>query len=521
MPFKLTYSTMFDPPPELHDRFETALHEVKQTLPGEHALWIAGRDARAPTTFEKRSPIDRDMLLGTFHQAGKAEVNAAVAAAAAAFPAWASRNWQERVRIVRRVAEAIESRAFEIAAVVALEIGKNRMEALGDVQETADLISWYCDQVEANQGYVTPMQTDPLPGFISRNRSVLKPYGVWAVIAPFNFPVALAGGPSGAALVAGNTVVFKASSDAPWSGRLLAECMRDAGIPDGVFNYVTGSGSVAGEALTGHVDVAGITFTGSYEIGMKLVRAVAKRGWPRPCIAEMGGKNATIVSANADLERAALGIVRSAYGLQGQKCSACSRIYVEEPVAAALEDRLVEQIAAIRVGDPADRTNWMGPVINGGAYAKYRECCDELRRNGTILAGGKVFDEGDLARGYYCAPTLASAALKHRFWREELFLPIAMIAPVKSMDEAMRLANASEFGLTAGFFGAKSEVDWFFRHIEAGVAYANRPQGATTGAWPGFQPFGGWKGSGSTGKAGGSIHYVQQYLREQSQTVID
>jgi 1-pyrroline-5-carboxylate dehydrogenase len=190
--------------------------------------------------------------------------------------------------------------------------------------------------MEANQGYDRILPQDPLKAYVSRNRSVLKPYGVWAVIAPFNFPFALAGGPIGAALVAGNSVVFKVASDTAWSGRLLAEVFRDAGLPDGVCNYVTGGGATAGESLIAHKDVAAVTFTGSYEVGMHIYRSFAQGAWPRPCIAEMGGKNAAIVSRHADLDRAATGIVRSAFGLSGQKCSACSRVYVERPVAAAL-----------------------------------------------------------------------------------------------------------------------------------------------------------------------------------------
>src|SRR5690606_19612753 len=212
---------------------------------------------------------------------------------------------------------------------------------LGEVQETADLINWYCDRFEEADGFDRVLPDDPLAGYTSRNRTKLRPYGVWAVIAPFNFPYALAGGPIGAALVTGNTVVFKTASDTALAGALLMQVFHDAGLPPGVLNHVTGPGGGIGDALARHPGVAGITFTGSHEVGMSIAREYAGGRWPRPCIAEMGGKNATIVTASADLERAAAGIVRSAFGLQGQKCSACSRLYVHRKVQDELRDRLV------------------------------------------------------------------------------------------------------------------------------------------------------------------------------------
>ena len=520
--FKLTYATMFDPPEMLHDKFEAALKKAKTELGKDHPMLIDGEDRFVDGKFEDRSPINTEWLLGTFQRGSAQDARDALAAARAAWPKWAGMKWQDRVRLLRKAAALIEKRVYDIGAVMALEVGKNRMESLGDVQETADLISYYCDQMEANTGYIKPMGIDPLKGYKSRNLSVLKPYGVWVVISPFNFPFALAGGPSGGALVAGNTVVFKPASDTPYTGRLLAEALRDAGLPDGVFNYVTGGGATVGETLISSPQVDGITFTGSYDVGLHILKTFVGGGrYPRPCIAEMGGKNPAIVSRHADLDRAAIGIMRSAFGLQGQKCSACSRIYVEKPVADAFKQKLLEFTHRISIGDPTERTNWLGPVINASSYRQFSEFSEELSHSGTILSGGKQLVEGGLGHGYFCAPTIAEAPGDHRLWKHEMFLPIATIAEVDSLDEAMRLANGVDYGLTAGFYGSKKELDWFFNHIQAGVTYANRPQGATTGAWPGFQPFGGWKGSGSTGKAGGSLYYVPQYMHEQSQTVIE
>ncbi|MDT8898483.1 aldehyde dehydrogenase family protein [Thermanaerothrix sp. 4228-RoL] len=519
--FKLTYATMFNPPEELHTRFEDALARVKAKLGQEHGMIIDGKEVFAAKKFEDRNPANTDMVLGIFQQGTAEDAQAALAAARRAFPAWSRMPWQDRVALIRKAADLIDQRIYEIAAVVSLEVGKNRMEALGDVAETADLFRYACDRMEANNGFVVEMGRDPLVGFEARNVSVLRPYGVWLVISPFNFPCALTGGPAAAALVTGNTVVMKPASDTPWSVRLIAECLRDAGLPDGVINYVTGPGSTLGQALIDSPEVDGITFTGSYDVGMHIYRSFAQGRWPRPTILEMGGKNPAIVSRHANLEDAAAGIVRSAFGLQGQKCSACSRIYIEAPVYDQLVNRLVELTNKLSIGDPTERKNFLGPVINRKSYADYQAFCEELSQAGTILTGGKVLTEGEYAKGYFCAPTLvADLPLNHRLWKYEMFLPISTIAKVESLEEAMRLANDVDYGLTAGFYGSEEEAQWFFEHIEAGVVYANRPQGATTGAWPGFQPFGGWKGSGSTGKNAGGVHYLQLYMHEQSRTLI-
>ena len=254
---------------------------------------------------------------------------------------------------------------------------------------------------------------------------------------------------------------------------------------------------------------------------MGIVRTFAAGRWPRPCIAEMGGKNPVVVTRHADLDRAATGIFRSAFGLQGQKCSAASRVLVERPVMDELVARLSKLADGAAVGDPTRRENWMGPVINAAARERYRKAAAEAAATGAVLAGGRELVAGDLARGYFVAPTVATAPWHSRLWRDEHFLPFVMVGAVESLDEALARANDTEYGLTAGFYGAPEEVPAFLDRIEAGVVYVNRPQGATTGAWPGYQPFGGWKGSGSTGKAIGSFWYVPQYLREQSQTIVE
>ena len=520
--FRLTYATMFDPPEELHRSFERALAKVKADLGRDYPMLIGGKERFIAEKFEDRSPINQDWLLGTFQQGSRQDAKDAIDAARKAFPQWSGLPWRKRVAYLRKAAALIEKRVFEFAAADALEVGKNRMEALADVQETADLINYYCDQVEKNDGFDKPLRNDPLKGYVALNRSVLRPYGVWAVIAPFNFPVALSGGPSGGALVAGNTVVFKPASDTAWTGYLLAKCFIDAGLPDGVFNYITGPGSKVGQEIQDNPGVDGITFTGSYDVGMQIYKTFASGKAPRPCIAEMGGKNPVIVTRHADLDRAALGVFRSAFGLQGQKCSAASRVYVEKPVKERFEKKLVALLEQAVVGDPTKRETYLGPVINEKAARDFEGFCNELKQGGgRILFGGDRLREGEYAKGSFCAPTLAAdVPYDHRLWKYEMFLPITMIGGVDSLEEAMKHANDVDYGLTAGFYGSKKEAQWFFDHIEAGVCYANRPQGATTGAWPGFQPFGGWKGSGSSGKSAGSLYYVQQFMREQSRTLV-
>lgn len=522
MSFRLTYATMFNPPEAMHERFEAALARVSASAGGRHDLFIAGHDRPAARYAERRSPIDNELLLGDSAQADAADVDAAMRAAQGAYPAWRALPVAQRAGLIRKIGDLMEQRVYDIAAALTLEVGKNRMEALGETQETVDFFHHYARDYEQHAGYENELPNDPLEGMVSRNRSVMRPHGVWVVIAPFNFPLALAGGPVAAALVTGNTVVVKSASDTPWSGRLLADCIRDAGLPPGVFNYVSGSGREAGEALVRHPLTAGITFTGSVAVGTQLLQKMAGGAWPRPCIAEMGGKNPCIVTAQADLDRAADGIVRSAFGMGGQKCSALSRLYVHETVADDLISRLQYKMDAIRIGDARKRESWLGPVVNSGAYASYADYVGQLRSGGaSLVRGGEQVREGELARGFYVEPVLAEAGLSHPLWKQEMFLPIVMLHRYRDQDEAMRLANDTDMGLTAGFYGSPDQVPWFQEHIEAGVTYANRPQGATTGAWPGYQAFGGWKGSGSTGKAIASFYYLQQYLREQSRTVVE
>jgi 1-pyrroline-5-carboxylate dehydrogenase len=516
---KITYATLRADDERLHAAFERGLGRARERLGGEHPNRIGGEERAGASMFELRSPIDRDILVGRFASGTRQDVRDAIAAARATQPAWAALGWTERLALLRRAAELISERQMEYAALMAIEVGKNRIEALGEVEESADLIRYYADTVEREGRFERPL--DSLGDPTTRTRSVLRPHGVFAVISPFNFPLALSSGPAAAALMAGNTVVFKPASAGAMSGVLLMEAFRDAGLPDGVVNLVMGPGDSVGDALASSDAVDGIVFTGSYDVGMALHRGFT-RAYARPCIVEMGGKNPAIVMSSADLEIASEGIVRSAFGFGGQKCSANSRVYVHRSVHDDLIRLLVEKSEAISIGDPLVREHWLGPVIDDRALGRHQAAVADARRDGTVYTGGEHLSGDGLERGSYVEPTVVGhLPADHRLFRDELFVPITAVHAVDSLDEALALSNASVYGLTAGIFSRDDgEVERFLDRVEAGVLYVNRRAGATTGAWPGVQSFGGWKGSGSTGKAALGPWYVSQFLREQSHTVV-
>jgi 1-pyrroline-5-carboxylate dehydrogenase len=515
--FRITYATMKADNEELQAAYDKGIETAKSWLGQRHPFYVNGEAREGESWFEERSPIDRDIVIGIFAQASRQDAKDAIAAAKAAFDSWADTPWRERVALLRKAADLITERNFELAALMAMEVGKSRLEALGDVAESADLIRYYCDQMEEHDGFELPM--DALSKQ-EHNRSVMRPYGVWGVISPFNFPMALAAGPMGGALVAGNTVVFKPSSAGIFTGLELYEVFRDAGLPPGVVHFVPGPGPVVGDEIQSNPDVGGLTFTGSYEVGMGVYKNFAK-DYPKPVICEMGGKNPTIVTKNADLDKATDGVLRSAFGYQGQKCSAASRVYVERDVFDEFVRTLKDKVEKIRIGNPLERDVFMGPVINERAVETFEEAAEEAKKNGQVITGGERLSDGDLARGNFVAPTVVNVPRDSWIWKQELFVPFVAVDAVDSLDEALKLANDTEYGLTAGIFTEdEGEQEKFLDEIEAGVVYVNRRAGATTGAWPGMQPFGGWKGSGTSGKAGGGTYYVQQYLREQSQTVI-
>lgn len=515
--FRITYATMSADNEELHRLYDQGIETARSWLGKDHPLYVNGEARQGSGFRETLSPID-GTLIGRFAQGTREDVRDAITSAKAAAPSWGNRPWRERVEIIRRAADLITERRYELAALMAMEVGKNRLEALGDVEESADLLRWNANEMDKHDGFRTEMQS---LGSAGEYYDVLRPYGVWAVISPFNFPMALAAGPSSAALVAGNTVVFKPAHLGVFTGLKLYEIYMEAGVPKDVFHFLSGPGSVVGDEIVNHPDVGGITFTGSYEVGMGIYRSFAK-DYPKPVICEMGGKNPTIVSDKADLDKATDGVMRSAFGFGGQKCSACSRVYIQRAVYDAFVQQLKEKTETIKVGNPLERDVYLGPVIDENAVATFEAAATEARKNGQIITGGERLLEGEFAKGTFVQPTIAEVPEDSWVWKKELFVPFVVVAPYDTLDEAIAKANDTQYGLTAGFYSEdRAEIDRWLNAIEAGVIYVNRRAGATTGAWPGVQPFGGWKGSGTTGKAGGGPYYVQQYLREQSRTVIE
>src|SRR5947207_1731366 len=436
---KITYATMTaDRMEDLHRELDAAIERVKTRFGRSYPMMIGGREIRSSSEFEDRSPIDTRILLGRFQSASREQVRDAIAAARQAFPKWSARPWSDRVSLVKKVADAIRAHRWELSALMGFEAGKNRLECIGDVEESADLIEYYCDQVAVHRGFETKLGVLG-PG--EENTSVLRPYGVWAVISPFNFPLALAAGPAGGALVAGNTVVFKPASATPLLGYALLEVMVAAGIPAGVFNFITGGGGTAGQELIDNAGVDGIVFTGSKEVGMHLIRDNAARTVPRPLIIEMGGKNPAIITRNADLDKAADGVMRSAFGAQGQKCSACSRVYLDQAVRAEFVQLLVERTKKIKIGNPLHRDVYLGPVINEDAVTTYEKAIAlAVRDGGKVLTGGRRLAGAEFEHGHFVEPTLIDGLpTTHPLFSEELFVPITVLGDVSSLDEAINL----------------------------------------------------------------------------------
>ena len=517
---RVTYSNTGEDFSGVHAYLDVIIPEVESRLLGKpRAGFIGGHDRTDGQVADARSPIDREIVLGEFPQASATLIDEAVTAAHAAFPAWRDMGWHRRVELLRAGADVLEERKWDISVACLIEVGKSRLEAAGEVEEAIDLIRHYCDEMERTDGF-----REERPGGSPAEHCsvVLRPYGVFGVIAPFNFPVALAVGMMSAALVAGNTVVFKPSDAAGLTGRLVVEALIEGGLPDGVLNLVYGA-SETGQALVQHPRIDGFAFTGSNAVGMTILRHAASAQAMRPVLGEMGGKNPAFVTANADLSLAATGIARSAFGLQGQKCSAASKAYVARDMVDEFLDKLADTAGKFVVGDPRQRDVFMGPVIDEEALNRFKQASAQAGSDGSVVLGGEQLTGGLFDGGPYVAPTIVSGlSADHRINRDELFLPFISVQPFDDLEKAIADANRSAFGLTAGIYSRdEGEVDTFLNTIEAGVLYANRASGATTGAWPGFQTFCGWKGSGTSGKGGLGSWYVPQFMREQSRTVFE
>jgi len=517
---KLTYVDLLADE-TIHQAYETALEQVQAELGNSHPMFFAGEEHWTGSEFDVVSPFDTRILVGRFQQGTEEHIESAIKAAKEGFFSWEQRDWRERAGILRRCADHLDDRKFLLSALITCECGKNRYEALAEVSEAVDIVRYYVDLYEKNQGYIIPMEPE---SSTATCRSVMRPHGVFAVISPFNFPLALAAGMASAALITGNTVILKPTSTAPWSALKLYEAFISGGVPPSAVHYITGPGELFGKTIVAHRDIDGIAFTGSRDAGVWLQRTFAARQpYPKPVIAEMGSKNPVIVTARADVAKAVEGVVKAAFGYSGQKCSAASRIYVEIPVAERFMAELKKQVETLSIGDPRKRDTVIGPVIDRNAVETFRDAVVRTRKDGgQIIAGGNVLRGGELDQGYYVEPTVvAGLPRNHPLFQRELFVPFIITDTFSTLAEAVGEANATDYGLTAGIFSEHDdEVEYFFSKIRFGVTYANRQGGATTGAWPGSQSFGGWKASGSPGKGAGGPYYLLSFLREQAQTRI-
>mgnify|MGYP001044709653 CR=1 FL=1 len=516
---RVTYSNINEDFSGVHAVLDRVIPDVKAKLGRVHPNFIDGRDNREGAAYEAPYPVDRSLGLGTFFAASPASVAAAVDAARKAYPDWRKSGWERRVELARKAADLLEERKFEVAAACLLEVGKSRMEAIGEIEEGIDILRFYSGEMEANRSFERNLRRAQER---EETLDVLRPYGVFAVIAPFNFPVALSLGMSICALLAGNTVVFKPSPMAGLTGRLITDCFTEAGFPGGVFNLVNGSNET-GAALAAHPGVDGIAFTGSHAVGMQLLRNFGSGGaHAKPVLAEMGGKNPTYVTASAQVETAVSGMLRSAFGLQGQKCSAGSVVFLHESLAQPFLERLIEGAQALKLGDPYERDVFMGPLINEAARDRFLGSVQAAKSAGSTVHGGAQLDGGIYDGGYFVQPTIVTGLPDdHALHRDELFMPFLTVRTFTDLDDAIARGNAVPYGLTAGVYAEdEAEVEQFLDTAEAGALYVNRASGATTGAWPGMQTFCGWKGSGTGSKGGLGSWYLPQFMREQSRTIM-
>jgi len=515
---RVTYSNIGADFGALHDWLDAALPRFRKSVVGQ--AWpnvVAGRHDVSGRAYEIHCPFDHELLVARLVAGDRKAVKSAVAAAREAFVGWSGMGWKARVKIMRKWAKEIDRRKYDLGMAALYEVGKSRLEAVGEAEEAVDLIDWYCDEMERNKGFVRPMKRA-----IAAEETIcqLRPIGVFAVIAPFNFPVALACNMLGACLVAGNTAVFKPSPQSGLTGALLMETAEAAGLPPGVVNMI--NGEEAGPLLVDCDGVDGVAFTGSHQAGMRIFRKMASGSYARPVICEMGGKNPAYVTAKADLDHAAEGLIRSAFGLSGEKCSACSVAYVEAAVVGELLKRLKARAEAVVTGNPEDRRTFMGPVISEAAVERFHKAVKAARSKGRIVHGGERLAGGGFAKGHFVGPTIV-AELPPEHWinKEELFLPLLSVQACASLDEGIQLGNRNVYGLCAGLYSENpKEIERFLKAAEAGVLYVNRKSGATTGAWPGVQSFCGWKGSGVDGKGGLGPFTIPRYMREQSLTIM-
>ena len=474
-----------------------ALERVGAMLGHEYDLVIGGERLRTKEKIRSLNPAKPSQVVGIHQEAGAEHAEQAMAAALKAFETWQFVSPEQRTSLLLRASALIRDRKFEFCAWLVYEVGKNWAEADADVAETIDFLEFYAREALRLANAEPPIQ---YPG--ERNRLIYVPLGVGAVIPPWNFPFAIMAGMTAAAIVCGNTVVLKPSTDAPTIAARFLDVLEEAGMPPGVVNLCQG-GPAVGRALVEHPKTRFIAFTGSKAVGLEIHERAAKtqKGqiWIKRTVLEMGGKDAIIVSSDADIDAAVEGVVSSAFGFNGQKCSACSRAIVEDPIYDAFVERIQARVEQLKVGDPVENA-YMGPVINEAAMKRVLSYIDIGKGEGRVIAGGTRVENAE--GGYYVEPTvIADVAPTARIAQEEIFGPVLAIVRVKNYEEALEVANNTEYGLTGSVYSDDHrKLEHASRAFHVGNLYFNRK---STGAIVGAHPFGGFNMSGTDSKAGG------------------
>jgi 1-pyrroline-5-carboxylate dehydrogenase len=475
-----------------------AIEKVRTELGREYDLIIGGKRVRTQEKIRSLNPAHPSQVVGIHQKAGREHAEPAMQAALAAFEHWKNASVEERASLLLRAGDIIRDRKFEFEAWLVFEVGKNWAEADADVAETIDFCEYYAREALRLSRVETPVQ---LPG----ERGALRyiPLGVGAVIPPWNFPCAIMAGMTLASIVCGNTVILKPSSDSPTIAAKFVEALQEAGMPDGVVNFCPGSGASFGNAVVEHPKTRYIAFTGSKEVGLDINQRAAQHRpgqvWIKRTVLEMGGKDAIVVDADANLDAAVEGVTQAAFGFSGQKCSACSRAIVDARIYDVFLQRLKERVEKIAVGDPADNKA-MGPVVNEGAMKSILEYIEVGKKEGRLLTGGaRATEAGD---GYYVTPTvIADVAPTARLAQEEIFGPVLTVIKSKDYEDGLRIANNTEFGLTGAVYTtSKDKIERAKRDFHVGNLYINRK---CTGAMVGAHPFGGFNMSGTDSKSGG------------------
>jgi 1-pyrroline-5-carboxylate dehydrogenase len=483
--------------PENKSAMTAAIAKVRSRLGKTYPLWIDGREIQAAETFPSINPSNTAEVIGRFQKGTTAHIDQAIEAGWKAFETWSQVPAKERADYLFKAAAKMRERKHEFSAWMSLETGKNWVEADADTAEAIDFMEFYGREMLR---LAEPQPLTRIPG--EKNDLYYIPLGVGAVIPPWNFPLAICVGMATAAIVSGNCVVLKPSSDSAAIAYQFVALMRELGLPSGVLNFVTGKGAQIGDHLTAHPKIRFISFTGSKEVGLRINELAAKAApgqkWIKRVVLEMGGKDAIVVDQGVDVEEAATGIVAAAFGFQGQKCSACSRAIVHESLYDQLVEKVRDKTERLRVGDPSQPDTNMGPVVSESAYKKILEYIEIGKKEGRLVTGGRTLSP----EGYFIAPTvIADVAPNARISLEEIFGPVLAVTKVKSFDEALAVANNTEYGLTgAAYSPSRENLEKARRTFFVGNLYLNRK---CTGALVGVHPFGGFNMSGTDSKAGG------------------